>query len=123
MTLTNALYVGGLFPNGSGYFVPVGFSREEGVDGDMAFNLIPGWQLITNFYAGHDRDQNNNPVSSTFDNQISFFTRYDFPKAGPLNGFAVGGGLSRVGGRWISTSGLSIAGVTLPSVIKINRDW
>jgi len=121
MTLTNALYVGGLFPNGSGYFVPVGFSREEGVDGDVAFNVVPGWQLITNFYSGHDRDQNNNPVSSTFDNQISFFTRYDFQKAGPLKGFAFGGGLSRVGGRWISTSGLSIPGVTLPSVIKIHE--
>ena len=121
MTLTNTTSTGITLPNGFGFSVLTGFTREEGVDGDVAFTVVPGWQLITNFYAGHDRDQNGVPISSTYDNSLSFFTRYDLGKASPsLKGLAFGGGLSRIGGRWQSSSGLAVTGLTLPSVIKIH---
>jgi outer membrane receptor for ferric coprogen and ferric-rhodotorulic acid len=117
MTSTNNTVRAPNLPNGYTYSILVGNTVEEGVDGDVAFALVPGWQLIGNFYAGHDRDYNNNPLSGTYDNDLSLFTRYDFSHSGPLKGLSFGGGLSRVGGKWITSSQI-ISPYPLPSVIK-----
>jgi outer membrane receptor for ferric coprogen and ferric-rhodotorulic acid len=67
---------------------------------------VPGWQVIGSFYVGHDRDPYNRPVSASYDNSWSLFTRYDFQKDSPLRGWAIGTGFVRVGGRWVTTSGV-----------------
>jgi len=107
MTTTNVLSVGGTLPNGLSYWVPVGSTVQQGVDGDIAVAVMPGWQIIASGYAGHDRDQLGKPVSNSYDNQWAFFSRYDFQPDSPLKGWAVGAGIVRVGGRWISTSGMT----------------
>ena len=113
MTTTNVLEVVATpLPNGLTYWIPVGSTVQEGVDGDVSFAIMPGWQVIGSFYAGHDRDQNNFPVSSSYDNQWGLYNRYDFPKTGALRGLAVGAGVVWIGGRWISTSGISGAALT-----------
>jgi iron complex outermembrane receptor protein len=114
MTTTNVLQKGGTLSNGTAYYVPIGSSVQEGVDGDLAVTLTPGWQVIGSFYAGHDRDQSNNPVSTSYDNSWSLFTRYAFPDAGPLRGLAIGGGAERVGSRWIQNSGTVVDAVFSP---------
>jgi outer membrane receptor for ferric coprogen and ferric-rhodotorulic acid len=78
-TSNNADIVGGTLANGLTYVVPIGGTKEEGIDGDIALSLLPGWQLVGSFYAGHDRDQNNNPVTLTYDNSWGVLTRYAFP--------------------------------------------
>lgn len=113
MPVNNVLRPGGTNAQGMMVFVPVGSTHEEGVDGDVAFRVAEGWQLVAHFYSGHDRDQTDQPVANTFDNQVSLFTRYDFNSGSALRGLAVGGGLARIGGRWVSTNGL--AGVPLPA--------
>lgn len=112
LTTTNVFASAGpaLSPyTGETYYVNAGNTKEEGVDGDLAFTLVPGWQLIGSFYAGHDRDENGNPLPVTYDNEWSLFTRYAF-RTGLLHHLAVGGGVARYGGRWIQDSG--IYGVT-----------
>jgi len=117
MTSNNAAIVGGTLPNGLTYVVPIGGTKEEGVDGDLALTVVPGWQIIGNYYAGHDRDQNNNPVPISYDNSWSIFNRYDFPHDSALKGLSVGGGVSRVGGRWVATTGILDA----PGLIPANK--
>ena len=107
MTTTNITFTGGIFPNGLAYVVPVGNTVQEGVDGDFDLTVLPGWQLITSWYAGHDRDQNNNPVSGSYDNSWSFFNRYDFQPNTPLRGLAIGAGLVHRAEGWISTASLN----------------
>ena len=36
---------------------PTGQTVDEGFDGDISFNLLDGWQLVSTFFKGHDRDQ------------------------------------------------------------------
>ena len=103
---TNVTVSAGTFPNGTTFSVLAGLGAEEGVDGDLAMTVLPGWQIVGSFYAGHNRDQNNNPISGSWDNSIGLFTRYDFQSGSPLHGLSIGGGYSRVGSRWISTNGL-----------------
>ena len=97
---------------GGSYDVIVGASIEEGVDGDLSMAILPGWQLVATFYAGHDRTYVNNPISGTYDNSWSFFNRYDFPKESSLKGLALNFGISRIGGRWTSSGGI----VAFPSM-------
>jgi len=113
---TNKTVTGGTIPStGQPYLNLIGNTVQEGVDGDAAITLMPGWQLIGTFYAGHDRDQNNNPVSGSYDNAWSLFNRYDFNKNGPLHGLSVGGGVSRIGGYWVSDSGIMSPPAPLPA--------
>ncbi len=112
MATTNVTRIGGNLPNGFPYQIAVGTSQQEGVDGDAAFQILPGWQLIGAFYAGHNR-ASELPVPNTYDNSWSAYSRYAIPRGSPLHGLAFGGGLTRVGGRWASTQGL--LGVTVPA--------
>ena len=104
MVSSNIAATAGFFPNGSAFVTLIGEGVEEGVDGDFALNLLPGWQLIGSFYAGHAADQNNNPISGSWNNAIGGFTRYEFPKASALHGLSFGGGMNRLGSRWVSIS-------------------
>jgi len=60
---------------------------------------------------------------------VAFFTRYSFDKHEALNGLAIGAGVSKIGGRWLASSGLldapgllppSIAGET-PEIKMVSR--
>jgi len=115
----NATAVAGTLPNGLTYSAPIGPTVEEGVDGDLAFTVLPGWQVIGTWYAGHDRDQNNNPVTESYDNSWTFFNRYDFPKGSALQGLSIGGGISRIGGRWLATAGEIL---DAPGLLPKNND-
>ena len=119
MSLTNVLENAGVLPNGFGYYAPVGFTIEKGYDGDIGINLGYGWQMFATFFSGGDRDQLGNPVSGSYDNSWSVFTRYDFAKGSALHGLSVGAGINVIGGQWIATSGLS--GVKLPAIEKYQQ--
>src|SRR6202035_1730664 len=117
--LTNGLNSeAGILPNGAGYGAVIGDVTLEGVDGDASFTIVPGGLFIGSFYAVHQRDPFNNPIPNGYDNSWSAYTRYDFAKATPLSGLAVGGGITRIGGRWMSYSGLSYSGY-LPTFLKV----
>ena len=107
MTTSNIIFFAGVLPNGVSYYDPIGSTVQEGVDGDVQLTVLPGWQFISSFYAGHNRDQADKPVSGSYDNSLTFFTRYDFQKDSALKGLSVGGGLQRFGGQWISTAGIT----------------
>ena len=97
----------------------IGDITLEGVDGDASFTIVPGWQLIGSFYAGHLRDPFNNPIPNGFDNSWSAYTRYNFAKDCVLSGFSLGGGITRIGGRWMSSGGLVYTSGYLPNYIKV----
>ena len=114
------------------YYIPIGSTTSKGVDGELAMVISPGWQMIGTFYVGTVRDQTgNSKISATYDNSWSLFTRYDFAKGrfkdasgGPLRLLALGGGASRIGSTWLTSSGYSGAiapGYTLPPVIKLHE--
>ena len=89
MVTTNALNSdAGSFANGLAYSAIIGSVTEEGVDGDAAFAILPGLQVIGSFYAGHEIDPYGNPTPRSFDNSWGTFVRYDFPK---LERFAASG--------------------------------
>lgn len=105
----------GSFPNGLTYTAVIGSLTLEGVDGDATFSPLPGWQIIGSWYAGHQVDPFNHPVPFSFDNSWGAFTRYEFEKTGLFKGLSIGGGVARVGGRWMPTGGITLAGVNLPT--------
>jgi len=111
-TTTNVEVFGGVLPSGLSYYTLIGSTVQEGVDGDVSFAIIPGWQVIGSFYAGHNRDQAQKPVAASYDNSWSFFTRYDFQRDSILHRVGFGTGVTRVGGRWLSTSGITGAAFT-----------
>ncbi len=117
--LTNGLNsTAGTLPNGALYAAVIGSVTLEGVDGDASFTIVPGWQLIGSWYAGHQVDPFNQPVPGSYNNFWAAYTRYDFPKNEPLAGITTGGGVSRLGGRWQSTGGLTYSGY-LPAIEKV----
>jgi len=119
-TLTNSLNINaGEFPNGDTYSILVGSVTEPGVDGDMALSLVPGWELIGSFSYTHQRDPFGNPLSDTYDNSMALLTRYDFSHVTPLK-LTVGGGLTRIGSRWLSSYGfVGNSAANLPAFIKL----
>lgn len=122
MELTNQAVFGGNLPNGITYQLPIGSTKQEGVDADISVALSEGLQLILTAYQGKVTDQTGNQVSGTYRSSVSVFTRYDFGKQGPLKGLAVGAGFVTVGGRTVAQGGAT--GLTNapgnPSVFKID---
>jgi outer membrane receptor for ferric coprogen and ferric-rhodotorulic acid len=121
---TNAPIEAGAFPNGNPYFIAASSGVvSEGVDGDVSLALAPGWQLVGTFYAGHERQADGiTPLTSTYDNSWSLFTRYDFGRVGPLHRLAVGGGVATVGGQWVNDGGLTDApGLPANGYIKMQQ--
>ena len=90
---------------------------------------MPGRQLIGAAYCGHMRDPYNRPVSATYDNSWSLFTRYDWGKDSVLHGWAFGTGVVRVGGRWVTTTGVTNAVFTQAQIdqgvvkLKTGTKW
>jgi iron complex outermembrane receptor protein len=106
-SLTNVDVIGGNFPNGATYVVPIGETVTEGFDGDIAFTLVPGWQLVGSFYDGNETNAlTHSLVAQTFRNSWAFFTRYDFAH-GPLRGLGFGGGVTHIGGRMVADTGIT----------------
>ena len=121
LVTTNALNrIAGFLPNGVEYAAVIGNVTLEGIDGDASFTIVPGWQLVGSWYAGHDLDQNNNPISFSYENSLSLFTRYDFQRDSSLKGLSIGGGLTRIGGRWMTTTGDTATSFALPSIVKMD---
>ena len=100
----NYAYASGLNPAGNQYVVPIGDVVQEGVDGDLTFSVVSGWQVIGSFYAGHARDSSAKPINGSYDNSWSMMNRYVFPSTSALHDFAVGAGVLRFGGRYMSTA-------------------
>jgi iron complex outermembrane receptor protein len=117
--LTNQATSGvGTNVQGAGYLIPIGSTTEQGFDGDITAELLPGWALIATFYKGTVTTglTNSIKIGDTYDNSWSLFTRYDF-KSSPLkdnrfwHGLGVGGGISRIGSYWqVSTGDISLPG-------------
>jgi outer membrane receptor for ferric coprogen and ferric-rhodotorulic acid len=98
------------------YYIPIGTTTTRGWDGSMTLGLVPGWQLIATAYLGTVKDRFNNPTANTYDNSYSIFTRYDFARTTILRRLAIGGGVVRIGGRWVSPGGLTLpANFTIPA--------
>ena len=95
---------------GASYYIPVGTTTSRGWDASISGELAPGWQLIAAGYVGTVRDQNGNPVSATYGNQWSVFTRYDFPHDYLLKGLAIGCGVFRQGARYDNSASLILPG-------------
>lgn len=118
MSLTNqailaaypALNVAGL-----NYYIPVGTTDSKGWDFSLAMNLVPGWQLVATGYRGTVHDQNGNPLPATVENSWSVFTRYDFNQQSGLNGFSIGGGAAKAGGKWFTMAGMILPGGATPT--------
>ena len=123
-TTTNGLNtIAGFLPNGLNFAAVIGTTVLKGVDGDFAFQITPDWQLIGQFYKGTMRDPLGNPVSLSWESSFGLFTRYNFREGG-LKGLAIGGGVNRLGGRWVASSGSLIYNggsttATVPAYIKL----
>jgi outer membrane receptor protein involved in Fe transport len=103
--LTNQAVFGGNLPNGITYQLPIGSTKQEGVDADVSVSLAQGLEFIVTGYKGKVTDQTGTQVSGTYRSSVSVFTRYDFGNQGPLKGLAVGAGFVTVGGRTVATGG------------------
>ena len=104
LLLTNQGVFGGNLPNGVSFFVPIGKTKQQGIDGDLEISVIPNLQMILNGFVGKVTDQTGAQVSGTYKSAFSIFARYDVPMAS-LKGLAIGGGFTTVGGRTITTGG------------------
>jgi iron complex outermembrane receptor protein len=120
MVLQNQVdIVGGFYPNGQTFSTLIGSTNQEGVDGDLALTVVPGWQLVGAFYVGHDRNYQDQPVDTSYDNSWSLYNRYNFSRGTPLSGIAIGGGVTRVGGRWMDSGGLVDSSYNVPALLKM----
>src|SRR5262249_34536899 len=99
---------------GLNYSIPIGPTVSKGWDSALAFLVLPGLQVIATGYSGTVHDQNNNPITGTYDNSWSLFARYDFDHASPLRGLGVGGGAVRIGGRYFNEASLTPANGVAP---------
>ncbi len=117
---TNSLNtIAGVLPNGLNYAAVIGKTDLRGVDGDLSWEVVPGWQIIAQGYKGRMRDALGNPVSLSWENSFGLFTRYTFQRNSALSGWAVGGGANKIGSRWVATSGVVTYSGGVPAFIKV----
>lgn len=102
--LTNQAVFAGIDAGGISYFVPIGSTKQEGWDADVAVKPLVNWQIVGTFFDGKVKDQTGGPVANTYRRMVSLFTRYDF-LAG-LKGVAIGGGVTRTSGRLVNNQGV-----------------
>ena len=63
---TNSLNtIAGVLPNGLNYAAVIGTTDLRGFDGDLNWEVMPGWQIIAQGYKGRMRDAFGNPVAGT----------------------------------------------------------
>jgi iron complex outermembrane receptor protein len=116
---TNSLNtIAGLLPNGLNYAAVIGNTDLRGVDGDLTWEPLPGWQLVAQGYKGRMRDALGNPVSLSWENSFGMFTRYAF-QDGALKGWAIGGGANKIGSRWVASGGVITYAGGVPTYIKV----
>lgn len=95
---------------GLNYYIPIGDTVSKGWDASLALAPLPGLQIVGSAYNGTVHDFKGNPTAATVENSWSLFGRYDFNPTGGLNGFAVGGGAQKAGGKWFTMSGMTLPG-------------
>ena len=117
---TGLTVFGGTLPDGSPFVVPVGVLSQKGFDADLSWSVTRQWQLVGTLYSGKVHDQNGNPIDDSYKGSWSLFTRYDLPSTSGLKGLSLGGGISRVTGRVVSSAGLTFpVGMTKPAFINV----
>lgn len=91
-------------PDDPAFSVQTGEVRSQGVELDIAGEILPGWKVVGS-YAYTDAEvtkDNSIPVGNRLvnipENQFSLWTTYEFQK-GPIKGFGVGLGVFYVGER------------------------
>ena len=91
-------------PTNSGFSVITGQQRSEGVEADLAGEILPGWKVIAG--AGYLDAKITRDTTFAVGNRLisvprtsgSLFTTYQFQE-GALRGLGIGGGLTYVGRR------------------------
>lgn len=93
-------------PNNSRFSIQTGEVRSQGIELDVAGELLPGWKIIAS-YAYTDAEvtkDNATPVGNRLDNvpfnQASLWATYEIQK-GNLRGLGIGFGLFYVGSRQV----------------------
>jgi iron complex outermembrane recepter protein len=93
-------------PNNPNFSVQTGEVRSQGIELDIAGEVLPGWKIIAS-YAYTDAEvtkDNSIPVGNRLDNvpfnQASLWTTYEIQK-GTLRGLGFGLGLFYIGGRQV----------------------
>ncbi len=87
-----------------GFQIQTGEQKSQGIELDIAGEILPGWKVIAGYAYNDARiSQDNtlavgNRINSTPQNSLSLWTTYDIP-AGDLKGFGFGLGLTYAGGR------------------------
>lgn len=101
LTKTNVL---GPDPNNPQFFIQTGEQRSQGIELDVAGEILPGWKVIGSYaYTDAEVTKDNdisvgNRLTGVPENQASLWTTYEF-QTGPIKGFGVGFGLFYVGER------------------------
>jgi iron complex outermembrane recepter protein len=93
-------------PNNPGFSIQTGEVKSQGIELDVAGELLPGWKIVAS-YAYTDAEvtkDNATPVGNRLDNvpfnQASLWTTYEIQK-GNLRGLGFGLGLFYVGSRQV----------------------
>ncbi|MGG6269911.1 TonB-dependent siderophore receptor [Leptolyngbya sp. AN03gr2] len=91
-------------PNNPGFSIQTGEARSQGIELDVAGEILPGWKIVAS-YAYTDAEvtkDNSTPVGNQLDNvpfnQASLWTTYEIQQ-GNLRGLGFGLGLFYVGAR------------------------
>jgi iron complex outermembrane receptor protein len=106
---TGLAVFGGNRPDGRAFNILIGKTRSKGFDGEIAVSLSRQFELVTNFYKGTVKDQNNNPVDDSYESTIGVVGKYSF-RDGPAKGLAFGAGGYHTTGRVTSTAALTYVG-------------
>ncbi|WP_430688308.1 TonB-dependent siderophore receptor [Leptolyngbya sp. AN03gr2] len=106
-------------PNNPGFSIQTGEVRSQGIELDVAGELLPGWKIIAS-YAYTDAEvtkDNATPIGNRLDNvpfnQASLWTTYEIQK-GNLRGLGIGFGLFYVGSRQVDLANST----ELPSFLR-----
>lgn len=131
---TGLAVFGGVRADGRSFNILIGRTRAKGIDGEIALSVSKNFELITNFYSGTVKDQNNNPVDDSYESTVGFLGKYSF-RDGPANGLSLGAGGYNTTGRVTASGALTYVGrpafitndsdpiVKLFANYTLNRNW
>jgi len=131
---TGLAVFGGILPDGRTFNVLIGKTRSKGFDGDITLSLSKNLEVITNFYSGNVKDQNNRPVDDSYKSTLGLVGKYSF-RGGAAEGLSLGLGGYRTTGRVTATGALTYVGkplfitndsdpiVKLFANYNLNRNW
>ncbi|MEM6435545.1 MAG: TonB-dependent receptor [Cyanobacteria bacterium P01_D01_bin.115] len=92
-------------PNFPRFSVATGEQRSQGVEFDLIGEILPGWNLVTNYaytdarVTSDNNDLEGNRLFNVPEHNFNLWTTYDIQE-GPLAGLRVGLGLNYVGERF-----------------------